>query len=89
MMKMVLLRLLVLFLFILILLIGIAMSYYTIVNCPRSGISTTLASVMKLFCIYAVLLDACLFVALVWLVADESKIRRLTKPAKSQVEADS
>jgi len=82
------LRLLVLFLFVLILLIGIAMSYYIIVNYPWNGIDATLASVMKLFCIYTVLLGACLFCALGWLVLDERRIRRLTRPAKSQVEAE-
>jgi HAMP domain-containing protein len=37
----------------------------------------TLADTMKLFYIYSALLGACLFAALVWLVVDERKIRRL------------
>jgi uncharacterized membrane protein YedE/YeeE len=79
------LRLLVLFLFVLILLIGIVMSYYIIAYYPWSGIDTTLANAMKLFYIYTALLGVCLFAAFVWLVVDERKIRKLTKPAKSQV----
>jgi len=77
-------RLFLLILFISILFIGVTSSYYIIENTKWSEIDATLAITMKLFYIYVPLSGVCLLAALVWLVIDEKKIRRLTQRLKEK-----
>jgi len=73
------LRVFVLFLFPAILFIGLAAVYYVVEKSDWSQVDPTLAATLKLFYIYVALLGVCLLAALVWLVVDERKIRRLTR----------
>jgi len=73
------LRLFLLLLFASILFIGITSSYYIFENTNWSQMDQTLANAVKLFYIYVPLSGVCLFAALVWLVIDEIKIRRLVQ----------
>ncbi|MGQ9566373.1 MAG: hypothetical protein ACUVT5_07545 [Candidatus Bathyarchaeales archaeon] len=76
-------RVFVLFLFPSILFVGVIAVYYVVEHSNWGQLDPTLAASLKIFYIYAILLGVCLFVALVWLVIDERKIRRLTELLKN------
>jgi phage shock protein PspC (stress-responsive transcriptional regulator) len=71
------LRLFVLLLFVMIFFVGAVSAYYIVANTNWGALDTNLAVTMRLFYVYSALLGACLLGALVWLVLDERRIRKL------------
>jgi uncharacterized membrane protein len=71
------LRLFVLLLFVIIFFIGVVSAYYIVANTNWDALDTNLAVTMRLFYVYSALLGVCLLGALVWLVLDERRIRKL------------
>lgn len=72
-------RLFVLVLFVIVLFIGVASVYYILSNTNWDAMDKNLAVTTRLFYVYSALVGISLFGALVWLVADERRIRKLTK----------
>jgi hypothetical protein len=77
-------RLFLLFLFPPIIFIGVASSYYILESTKWSQMDQPLAIAMRLFYIYAPLSSICLLAALIWLVIDERKLRRLTQQSEEK-----
>jgi phage shock protein PspC (stress-responsive transcriptional regulator) len=71
------LRLFVLLLFVMIFFIGAVSAYYIVANTNWGALDMNLAVTMRLFYVYSALLGVCLLGALVWLVLDERRIRKL------------